>query len=139
MTCAGLLGLAVGHALASPRDQKTPRENAKITRGLTRLGQALKGASGEANLARNLYFLWSVERVGVLFNLSAISGVDWYEWCVDSLVSTQTPQGYWKLHGHVGSVEQIDTCFALLVLRRADLAKDLSRKLEMLIEVKDLK
>jgi hypothetical protein len=139
MTCAGLLGLAVGHTLASPQDQKTPKENPRINKGLARLGQALKGGGGELNLTRNLYFLWSVERVGVLFNLNTISGVDWYEWSVDGLLPTQTPQGYWNLLGYVGSVDHIDTCFALLVLRRADLAKDLSRKLEMLIEIKDLK
>ncbi len=32
----------------------------------------------------------------------------------------------------------MDTCFALLFLKRANLAKDLSKKLELIIDVKDL-
>jgi hypothetical protein len=140
MTCAGLLGVGIGHALASPEGQKTATQNERVNRGLERLGRGLKNASEDQNnLAKNLYFIWSVERVGVLFNLTTISGVDWYAWSVDNLVRLQTEQGYWALHAYTGSTSLVDTCFALLVLRRADLAKDLSRKLEMLIEVKELK
>ena len=88
MTCAGLLGLAVGRAGGESAD-KDPA----IARGLQFLGQkvqkpgGVKPRKGRANTLKlgadsigDLYWLWSVERVGVIYSLPTIGGKDWYAW-----------------------------------------------------------
>jgi hypothetical protein len=72
----------------------------------------------------DLYFLWSVERVGVIYNLRKIGSKDWYGWGAEILVANQTPQGKWEKGGNSNSTPVIDTCFALLFLKRANLAKE---------------
>ena len=76
-----------------------------------------------------MYFLWSVERVAVLYQLSRIEGKDWYRWGMQVLLSYQNPEGGWSLGG-VGANELSNTCFALLFLQRANLVQDLTDKLE---------
>jgi hypothetical protein len=76
---------------------------------------------------KSYYFLWSLERVGVAYGLPTIGGKDWYNWGADILVANQENDGSWQgTHGRYGA----DTCFALLFLRRADLARDLSASLK---------
>jgi hypothetical protein len=73
--------------------------------------------------ARLYYFLWSVERVAVAYGLDKIGNQDWYKYGADILLLNQEADGSWQgAHGSYGA----DTCFALLFLRKADLAKDLS-------------
>jgi hypothetical protein len=80
-----------------------------------------------SKMGRFYYFLWSLERVAVAYGLDRIGGKDWYTWGADFLVSDQEKDGSWQgAHGSYGA----DTCFALLFLRRADLAKDLSASLK---------
>jgi hypothetical protein len=77
-------------------------------------------------MGRFYYFLWSLERAAVAYGLDSIGGKDWYTWGADFLVADQEKDGSWQgVHGEYGA----DTCFALLFLRRADLAKDLSSKM----------
>jgi hypothetical protein len=72
------------------------------------------------------YFLWSLERAAVAFGVERFGKTDWYDWGADILLANQGPDGGW-VNGAYGSGP--DTCFALLFLRRANLAKDLSRAL----------
>ena len=44
----------------------------------------------------DLYFLWSLERVGVLYNLPKIEDKDWYAWGSKTLLARQQPDGNWK-------------------------------------------
>jgi hypothetical protein len=74
----------------------------------------------------------------VLYNLDTINGVDWYLWGSDHLVATQTERGTWAAGGYHGSNELLDTCLALLFLKRANLTKDLSGKIQTLVDVKEL-
>jgi hypothetical protein len=79
-----------------------------------------------AHNARLYYFLWSLERVAVAYGLERIEGKDWYKYGADLLLANQEADGSWQgAHGTYGA----DTCFALLFLSRADLAKDLSASL----------
>src|SRR5436309_12653309 len=93
MTCVGLIGLAMGHGSAQEAKanlaaaQKTllpppAPEDPAITSGLKRLGGFLEHPSKGRPKATmtNLYLLWSVERVGVLYNLKTIGNKDWYGW-----------------------------------------------------------
>ncbi|HKB37008.1 MAG TPA: hypothetical protein VKD72_11175 [Gemmataceae bacterium] len=158
MTCSGLLGLAVGHGLiagASPSSRPSGKDPA-IQKGLEALAKHIGKPLGApiekpgkkparragrplARAAINLYFLWSVERVGVLYNLRTIAEKDWYQWGAELLVDNQDSSGGWHCGGYHGSTIQTDTCFALLFLKRANLTRDLSQKLEFLIDVRESK
>src|SRR5262249_1355787 len=66
------------------------------------------------------------ERVALAYDLKTIGKKDWYAWGADLLVADQTPDGSWAgQYGQGGC----DTCFALLFLRKANLARDLSASL----------
>ncbi len=73
----------------------------------------------------DLYFLWSVERVAVLFDLKKIDGHEWYDWGARIILANQKPDGSWRDR----FPGMADTCFALLFLKRANVAKDLTDKL----------
>jgi hypothetical protein len=80
-----------------------------------------------SKMGRFYYFLWSLERAAVAYGLDKIGGKDWYAWGAEFLLKDQEKDGSWQgVHGEYGA----DTCFALLFLRRADLAKDLSASLK---------
>ena len=44
--------------------------------------------------------------------------------------------GHWKDGAYYGNTPVLDTCFALLFLKQANLAKDLTTKLQLLAEKK---
>ncbi len=109
------LGLqALGRHMTDPND--------------TRALAASKGLGPKGKL--NLYFLWSVERVGVLYNLKTIGGKDWYRWGVDLLLPAQNRDGSWTGRGNGGTAPVIDTSMALLFLKRSDLLPDLRETLQ---------
>jgi hypothetical protein len=74
-------------------------------------------------IGRLYYYLWSVERVAVALNLDVIGNKDWYSWGSQIILSTQDGDGSWQGEHDMGGV---DTCFALLFLKRANLANDLT-------------
>lgn len=133
MTCAGLLGLAVGYGLDGKEEfkGKRPEEDAAIRKALEHLGKSIGAplvAGGKKEALPRLYYLWSVERVGVLFRLKEIGGKDWYRWGMTLLEAYQKADGSWPHDHQIGSPLS-DTCFALLFLQRVDLAQDLTDKL----------
>ncbi len=86
----------------------------------------------------NYYLLWTIERCGVLYKRREIDGKDWYRWGQALLVDAQNPAGDWTGANFHGGNPLVNTCFALLFLKRANLAKDLTKKLEFLMENKQL-
>jgi hypothetical protein len=143
MTCVGLLGLALGRAWES---QTKPAGGAPgpllakdegISRGLHALGTYLTDPGDVDHKGKlNTYFLWSVERVGVLYGLKTIGGKDWYRWGVQYLLPTQKGNGSWS--GNVsGPFPTTDTCMALLFLKRADLVPGLGEKLRLRVAITD--
>lgn len=120
MTGAGLLGLAVSHGLASTSG---PVRDPGVTRGLKAIAHGMLVKPDPLDL----YFLWTVERVGVLYGLRTIEGKDWYAWGKGLVLPRQQPSGAWYTHGYRGASNITDTCFALLFLRRANLTPDLTR------------
>jgi len=84
------------------------------------------GAGREGNSAVGLgdmyYLLWSIERVAVAYSLTTIGKKDWYTWGSDLLLAAQQADGGWTGKYSSG----VDTSFALLFLRRANLARDLT-------------
>lgn len=146
MNCAGLLGLAVGHGVvvSTGGQPKGIEQDDGLKKGLLALSRHIEGVPGIKRPkqrpkfvgAVDYYFLWSLERVGVLFNLSEIGGKEWYPWGVDVIVDRQNQDGSWS---SAWPHAQADTCFALLFLKRTNLARDLSRQLEVIAESKEPK
>ena len=130
-----------------PKEGKEPPRKKKPTRPLTATDRAVQGGlaglgvhvarsaqAGRGGLAldraghgrHDLYFFWSLERVGVIFGVEKIGGVDWYEAGAQTLVHSQSPDGSWS-----GSYNrEVDTAFAILFLCRSNLARDLSGKVQ---------
>ncbi|MFN0195803.1 MAG: hypothetical protein ACKVT0_03610 [Planctomycetaceae bacterium] len=93
-----------------------------FAKGLEKAGEFARGIGpGSAR-----YFLWSVERIGVLLGLEQIGGEDWFKKGAAALLATQQPDGSWP----DGKGNLADTAFAVLFLRKANLGSDISRLLE---------
>jgi hypothetical protein len=133
MTCAGLIGLAVGHgaAVEAPKEKKIrvidPDKDNNMQAGFRHLGDILLEYSqlrviGGTNDS-SFYFLWSMERVAEIYGLKTIGRRDWYAWGSNVLLNSQSEDGGWYGRYHPSG---IDSCFALLFLVRANVAKDLS-------------
>jgi len=125
MTCAGLLGLALAHATVddSKGGKAAQLRSASVRAGLAHLGRVMRGEV-PASPQFGYYFLWSLERMAVAYNLKTIDGIDWYAWGAERLLKSQASDGGWK-QGVYG-VNGIDTCFALLFLKRVNIAPDLT-------------
>ncbi|HYV38649.1 MAG TPA: hypothetical protein VE988_23395, partial [Gemmataceae bacterium] len=114
MTCAGLVGLAVGRGLAQNKSQGQDfGKDPQVEKALLYLGARMKAkgalsappvkgmgkTQGKTILADawgDYYFLWSVERVGVLLKLETIGGHDWYDWGSRIIVANQEKDGSWS-------------------------------------------
>jgi hypothetical protein len=139
MTCAGLLGLGVGRGIIHKEDAKKLGRDARIDKGLDFLARGIGRQPGDQRERRgsghlihadahgDLYYLWSVERVAVMYDLATINGKDWYGWGAQLLVDDQNNDGSWA-DAFAGVP---DTCFALLFLKRANVAQDLTARLKM--------
>ncbi len=189
MTCAGLLGLAVGRGLGKQSDEpKGDVKDEAIDKALVYLGQIVTSGSAPAVSAQeratkqaeyqalllklrqsktkdervkiqqemlkmpayvrtrgpagklvgaeawgDLYFLWSMERMAVVYDLKTIAGKDWYGWGSEILMNAQSPNGSWN-EAFAGIP---DTCFALLFMKRVNIVQDLTEHLRLLGKVKD--
>src|SRR5262249_31323302 len=137
MTCSGLLGLAVAHgafvktAKGANRYQAiSPNKDRSMRAGLIALASCVGQPVGKNkdNIPRiqgrnnkAYYFLWSLERVAVIYGLSSIGKKDWYRWGAEILLANQENDGSWQGGYPQGGV---DTSFALLFLCRSNLAPD---------------
>jgi hypothetical protein len=148
MTCAGLLGLAIGkvseltlHTGTEPAPTRRPSapvgdptEDPAVRNGLNLLAAVFAAPPGGSSrlplhgppFGDNFYSLWAIERVAVAYSLKTIGGHDWYEWGSEYLVAQQQRDGSWAGLHKLGGV---DTCFALLFLTRANLSRDLTLSL----------
>jgi hypothetical protein len=138
MTCAGALGLTVadGALVAAVREKKPgakPPDISKdpnLAKGLAALSTAIDYPAGDRKDATipevggmSYYFLWSLERVCVALDLQTLDNKDWYAWGAEILLHNQQADGSWRgLYSDCGA----DTCFALLFLKRSNLARDLT-------------
>lgn len=146
MTCVGLLGEAMGHGTNpevvrfDPKDPsktivKPALQDPRIQSGLKKLAQyigqpLLQGDPGTLPM-QNLYFLWSVERVAMIYDVKTIDGKEWYPWGAQILVHRQRPAGDWADSHYPGANPSLNTCFALLFLKRSNLVPDLTHNLRL--------
>ena len=137
MSCAGLFCLTVARAAKIRQEQ---RDNKTAVRGGEKASllsdpvyaKGLKKVSefaGTMNPGSARYFVWTVERVGVLLGLEKFEGgVDWFKQGADSLIKSQKEDGSWPSDKAENSLA--DACFSSLFLRKANLGSDISRLLQ---------
>jgi hypothetical protein len=155
MTCSGLLALAAGRGIqisalrsktakqGPPPEMVAPANDKAVAAALKYVKDAISkselpakpvispiGETGKGKLRENLYFLWSLERVAMIYDLEKIGALDWYEWGASHLIKTQDKDGSWSQTGYDGANAEINTAFALLFLNRANLARDLTATLK---------
>lgn len=70
-----------------------------------------------------VYFLWTLERVCMIYGYSQFNGIEWYDWGARVLIGLQGQNGAW--HGDFVSGPNCETAWALLFLRKANLVADL--------------
>lgn len=141
MTAAALMGLALKHGLLLPNRRGRGRniavhDDEVVHRGFTTLKALLEDYYAGFVLNRtpldklDLYCLWTIERVAVLYNLRALDSLDWYGSGVQLLLPLQRDDGSWSPKGTTCLEESsVATSFALLFLKRSNLARDLSERL----------
>jgi hypothetical protein len=157
MTCSGLLALAASHGWAAEavlRTEASGGKEAKPAKGPRRweperdpairfalaslstaighpVGKRVRGRPPIRGRAEGMayYFLWSLERVAVVYGLETIGRKDWYAWGSEILHVSQLADGSWQ-----GEYPAADTCFALLFLRKANFAPDLAALLKGKVE-----
>ncbi len=145
MICVGLMGLAIGRGLrlATPGDGIGAKKDVHVLRGLSALSRRIGRPTGQMDKPvpfYDLYYLWSMERVAMLYQLSTIGDKDWYRWGAESLVTNQAKGGWWT--GMSPEPEwagkrnydyraSLSTAFALLFLKRSHPLKELTAKLPL--------
>jgi hypothetical protein len=132
MTCAGLIGIASWYGSADNKND--PRQDQTLTKGLDLLAKTLEThlqpAQGDTTVTMNLYFMWGMERVAVALGLEQLGQVDWYRWASNILIKTQSRDGSWSNMQFTGSNPTVSTALALLVLKKANFAVDLTSKMK---------
>ncbi len=142
MTAAALMGLALKHGLLLPNRRDRGRNvtvpEPLIQRGFFTLDgmleQYLAGFQlGRANLDKlDLYCLWTIERVAVLYNLRTLGMLEWYPAGVQLLLPMQRDDGSWSPAGsNCLKEDAVSTSFALLFLKRSNLARELTERLNV--------
>ena len=102
-------------------------ENPIFARGFKRTGDFVKGI-GQGSPR---YFMWSVERVGVLLGVEEMGGVNWFQRGSSALIKSQLETGGWPTAWPETDMDGLsDTAFAVLFLRKANLGSDISQLLE---------
>ena len=136
MTCAGLIALAIGRGTRAAKLRAVSATDVKGKGGAAKDGvggkleddpvvqEAMEYVANHVEGSKNsdLYFLWSLERVAVIYGMKSFGKVDWYKYGTDILVDLQQPDGHFK----GGWGPPVSTSFALLFLNRSNVAKDLT-------------
>lgn len=148
-TCAGLIALALERPLrehtefVSKQTERDPSaRRADVNKAFEYVGRSIGRKKGDPDGGRHryvgnlfqadswgdLYYLWTIERLGMIYSMPIIEGKDWYGWGYPLVLDAQHADGSW-----VDKFQpEVDTCFALLFLRRANLAQDLTVMLQTL-------
>lgn len=147
MTCAGLISMAIGHGFkdsslkgssrptdlkpeSNPAPRRSIRDDKDVERGLKALGEHIKNLVGgrvEQTFTSDLYYAaWSIERVGMIYGMDTIGGVDWYLPIASMVMKTQEQNGSWSKGSHGA---EASTALAILFLTKANVAGDLTSSL----------
>jgi hypothetical protein len=143
MTCVGLLGLALGHGSAAEAAASAaakgftlanpPYKDPFVLAALEALGEYIDGHAEKRGLEARIdfYFLWTLERVGVLYQRKSFGKKDWYDWGAEVILKRQLDDGSWLDH----YPPAVDTSFALLFLNRSNLVGNLREALPYYLDI----
>jgi hypothetical protein len=120
MTTAGLTALIVCKFYLG----KDWKADAKVKKGIDWLGSRLSYSSNPGGSAIwHYYYLYGLERVGQIAGLREFGGKDWYRGGAEWLIENQKDDGRWVssagAQGDALCDDAVNTCFAILFLRRA--------------------
>ncbi|MDA1193739.1 MAG: hypothetical protein O2894_00995 [Planctomycetota bacterium] len=141
MTTAGLSSLAIVKAMLLERDELSRDWRDKIDRGLWDAIAWLDTnfsvhANPGAGSMWHYYYLYGLERAGVIAGKRYLGDHDWYREGAELLLDAQTESGAWEPPDQLGGfgagmpggspyrTSLLDTCFALLFLKRATIKPD---------------
>ncbi len=80
-------------------------------------GGSETGGPGKGEKTWHLYYLYALERLGMLYYTTRVGGHDWYKEGALYLLDAQSANGSWKVSHSMNATW--DTCFAVLFLKRA--------------------
>lgn len=118
MTTAGLTALIVAKFYLG----KDWKADPKVQKGLTWLGNNLSYSSNPGGSPIwHYYYLYGLERVGMISGMKEFGGKDWYKGGAEWLLGAQKDDGHWTADktGEALCDDVTNTCFAILFLRRA--------------------
>lgn len=133
MTCVALLGVAIGHVV-DPEPGVRPEQDKQVVSGFAWLGKRVGAPAGSTEnrptvkSIGGMYYLWAMERIAVIYDVARLDNKDWYLWGAEILLCHQKGDGSWDEGGYHGENPILNTCLALLILKRANLTPDLSRR-----------
>jgi hypothetical protein len=138
MTTVGLLGLALREGVRPDKEAPAGAQDLQVLRGFAAVSRFVGEPTGQMRgplPMTDLYYLWSLERLAMLYDLPTIAGKDWYRWGAEILVANQARSGEWErwesgpfdFRATYGPTP--NTSFALLFLKRSHLIRDLTAKL----------
>lgn len=123
MTASGICSLILAKSELGKGKVANKDLLAKIDRGifdgLAWLDMNYTVESNPGGFRSHYYYLYGLERVGVLGGIDAIGLHNWYIDGAEHLVKAQKPDGKWYTKTEVEPGDVIDTCFALLFLKKA--------------------
>jgi hypothetical protein len=98
------------------------------------------GAFGSGDPRDDLYFMWCLERVGMVFNINKIGRTDWHEWGSSYLLESQNDDGSWTgRSAHPSGGPLCDTAFGLMFMIRSNIVRDLSKVLKATADLENMK
>jgi hypothetical protein len=124
MTCAGIASLAIARdQLVRIRGGPLPPRREREIKDLTLSGWGwldrhwgIDRHPEKPGNAWYYYYLYNLERAGVLTRVRLVGGKDWYFEGAVQLIARQNKNGSWN---EPGGDDVTETCFALLFLKRA--------------------
>ena len=125
MTSAGLAGLAIcqDELWASRRfdapQRSRVRKGIRDAMGWLQDNFDVTRNPGEPGGGWHFYYLYGLERAGILARTRFIGTKDWYLEGATWLVGNQHPEGWWESGSVAASNKMLDTAFGVLFLRRS--------------------
>lgn len=125
MTCSGVCGLVI----AKYYQREAWKGDRRIDKGLEwiaehftveenpRTAKRARGGPGAMGQSWQYYYLYALERTGLLADTEQFGPHAWYPLGAEYLLGRQARDGGWQGEQNGGWIE--DTCFAILFLRRA--------------------
>ena len=92
-----------------------------------------------SDIRQDLYFMWCIERVSMVFQLEKIGNINWHEWGSSYLLASQNEDGSWIGRSNHKAGNVADTSFGLMFMCRSNIIRDLNKVLKATAELDKLK